>query len=137
MKRIATVLLMTLPLAAQDYKLAIVGMVHGNVWGHQQRGAEAEPFYSDYKKMLDELKPDFVWFSPKTIATSGSSKPAPRARSASSSKSRWPPRNRLQQETRADGGLPSRARDGRGSETFRAVTMRERFLEPAEILHGF
>jgi len=87
MKRIATLLLMTLPLSAQDYKLAIIGMVHGHVWGHlkpmlstkgvklvgiaetnpdliaeaKQRGAEAVPCYSDYKKMLDELKPDFVW----------------------------------------------------------------------------
>jgi predicted dehydrogenase len=87
MKRIATLLLMSLPLCAQDYKLAIVSLVHGHVWNHLQpmltaknvklvgiaetnpdliaeaktRGAEAVPFYSDYKKMLDELKPDFVW----------------------------------------------------------------------------
>src|SRR5882672_4805232 len=34
MKRIATLLLMTLPLCAQDYKIAIIGMVHSHVWGH-------------------------------------------------------------------------------------------------------
>src|SRR5947199_229661 len=34
MKRIATLLLMTLPLCAQDYKIAIIGMVHSHDWGH-------------------------------------------------------------------------------------------------------
>lgn len=87
MKRIATLLLMTLPLCAQEYKLAIIGMVHGHVWGHlkpmltgkdlklagiaetnpdliaeaKKRGASAVPFFDDYKKMLDEVKPDIVW----------------------------------------------------------------------------
>ena len=36
MKRIATLLLMTLPLCAQEYKIAIIGMVHSHVWGHFQ-----------------------------------------------------------------------------------------------------
>jgi len=80
-------LLMTLPVQAQDYKIAIIGMVHGHVWGHLQpmlngkdvklvgiaetnpdliaeakkRGATSTPFFSDYKKMLDETKPDIVW----------------------------------------------------------------------------
>ena len=36
MKLNAALLLMTLPLCAQDYKIAIIGMVHGHVWGHLQ-----------------------------------------------------------------------------------------------------
>ena len=76
-----------LPLAAQQYKMAVIGLVHSHVWGHlgtmlkgdqvklvgiaesipdlvalaKQRGATNVPFYDDYKKMLDETKPDFVW----------------------------------------------------------------------------
>jgi predicted dehydrogenase len=87
MKRIATLLFMTLPLCAQEYKIAIVGMVHSHVWNHikpmlegkdarlvgiaetnpdlideaKKRGATKIPFYNDYKKMLDEAKPDIVW----------------------------------------------------------------------------
>jgi predicted dehydrogenase len=87
MKRAATLLLMTVPLCAQDYKIAIIGMVHGHVWGHLQpmltgsdarlaaiaetnpeliaeakkRGATGVPIFDDYKKMLDEVKPDIVW----------------------------------------------------------------------------
>src|SRR5258708_38200827 len=78
---------MTLPLCAQDYKIAIVGMVHSHVWGHfkpmldgkeaklvgiaetepelvseaLKRGAQAVPFFNDYKKLLDQKKPDIVW----------------------------------------------------------------------------
>src|SRR3989440_8911960 len=87
MKPIATLLLMTLPLCAQDYKIAIIGMVHSHVWGHfkpmldgkeaklvgiaetepelvseaLKRGAQTIPFFNDYKKMLDQKKPDIVW----------------------------------------------------------------------------
>jgi predicted dehydrogenase len=87
MKRIATLLLMTLPLCAQDYKIAIIGMVHSHVWGHfkpmldgkeaklvgiaetepelvseaLKRGAQTVPFFNDYKKLLDQKKPDIVW----------------------------------------------------------------------------
>ena len=87
MKRIATLLLMTLPLCAQDYKIAIIGMVHSHVWGHFQsmldgkdaklvgisettpelvaeankRGAQSIIFFRDYKQMLDQRKPDIVW----------------------------------------------------------------------------
>ncbi len=79
-----------MPLAAQQYKMAIVGLVHSHVWGHLSTVlksgqvklvgiaetnpdliAEAKkdlakankdaPFFSDYKKMLDETKPDFIW----------------------------------------------------------------------------
>jgi predicted dehydrogenase len=77
----------TLPAAAQEYKIAVIGLLHGHVWGHlpdMAKGktvklvgiaetvpelvAEAKrvagddvPIYSDYKKMLDERKPDMVW----------------------------------------------------------------------------
>jgi predicted dehydrogenase len=72
---------------ASEYKMAVIGMVHGHVWGHlgtmlkgehaklvgiaetepeliataKKRGAADVPFFSDYRKMLDELRPDFVW----------------------------------------------------------------------------
>lgn len=88
MKRILWLwLFAALPLAAQEYKIAIVGMVHSHVWGHlgqmikgeparlvgiaetkpeliaeaKRRGATAVPFFSDYRKMLDDTKPDIVW----------------------------------------------------------------------------
>jgi predicted dehydrogenase len=88
MKRIVSALfLLSLPLAAQEYKIAVIGLVHSHVWGHlgrmvkneparlvgiaetepeliaeaKKRGATAVPFFSDYKKMLDETKPDIVW----------------------------------------------------------------------------
>jgi predicted dehydrogenase len=87
MKRIATMLILALPLCAQEYKIAIIGMVHSHVWGHFQemldgkdaklvgiaettpeliaeakkRGAASVPFFDDYKKLLDEKKPDLVW----------------------------------------------------------------------------
>ena len=87
MKRIAlAVCLLAIPLAAQDYKIALIGLGHSHTWGHlnrmlaggpvklvgiaetvpelvaeaKKRGADV-PFYADYKKMLDELKPDIVW----------------------------------------------------------------------------
>lgn len=75
-----------LPLSAQEYTIAVVGLVHSHVWGHlpqmikgnsvklvgiaepnQELVAEAKkaganvPFYDDYAKMLDEKKPDIVW----------------------------------------------------------------------------
>ncbi len=72
---------------AADYKVAVIGMVHGHVWGHlgtmlkgeharlvgiaesapelvaaaKKRGAENVPFFSDPHKMLDDTHPDFVW----------------------------------------------------------------------------
>src|SRR5947209_3463331 len=73
---------------AQDYKIAVVGMVHSHVWGHlnemikgqtpaklvaisepkqdlvaeaKKMGATDDLFISDYKKMLDEKKPNIVW----------------------------------------------------------------------------
>lgn len=88
MKRLSFCLfLLSLPLAAQQYKMAVIGMVHSHFWGHlptmlkgeqvqlagiaepnpelvaeaKRRGASAVPFYADYRKMLDEVKPDLVW----------------------------------------------------------------------------
>jgi len=80
-------LLAAAPVAAQEYKMAVIGLVHSHVWGHlpaiakgtdvklvgiaetnQDLVAEAQkivgvnvPIFSDYKKMLDETKPDLVW----------------------------------------------------------------------------
>ncbi|HWQ54191.1 MAG TPA: Gfo/Idh/MocA family oxidoreductase [Bryobacteraceae bacterium] len=88
MKRICAFLfLLALPLAAQESKIAVVGLVHSHVWGHlktmvegkqaklvgiaesnpelvaeaKKRGAASAAFYTDYKKMLAETKPDIVW----------------------------------------------------------------------------
>ena len=74
-------------LAQQQYKIAVVGLVHSHVWGHlrdmvkndpAQLAGVAEPnqelvdearkagvadnlFFTDYVKMLDQVKPDIVW----------------------------------------------------------------------------
>jgi predicted dehydrogenase len=87
MKESAMLLLLALPLAAQDYKIAIIGLVHSHVWGHletmakeehakfagiaesnpelveyaKSRGASRTTFFSDYRKMLEEAKPNIVW----------------------------------------------------------------------------
>jgi predicted dehydrogenase len=87
MKRLLTLLLLALPLSAQDYKIAVIGLVHSHVWGHLRTMVEgktaklvgvSEPnpelvaeakkagvadalFFSDYSKMLEETKPDIVW----------------------------------------------------------------------------
>lgn len=86
MKRLLMCLLLALPLAAQE-KIAVVGLVHSHVWGHLDRMIKGNPaklvgiaetnpeliaeakkagapdavFHSDYRKMLDETKPDIVW----------------------------------------------------------------------------
>jgi predicted dehydrogenase len=78
---------LSLPILAQDYKIAVIGLVHSHAWGHlpkmaQEGGAAklvgifetnpelvveggkiapAVPIYNDYIKMLDERKPDIVW----------------------------------------------------------------------------
>ena len=72
---------------SRAYKIAVIGLVHSHVWGHLQTMVEgqnarlvgvAEPnseliaeakkagvadalVFSDYKKMLDETRPDIVW----------------------------------------------------------------------------
>jgi len=88
MLRILTFLTLgALPLAAQPYKIAVIGMVHSHVWGHlgkmisgdpaklvgiaetkpdliaeaKKRGAPESIFFDDYTKMLDTAKPDIVW----------------------------------------------------------------------------
>jgi predicted dehydrogenase len=87
MIRPVLLLLVTLSCAcAQEYKLAVIGLVHSHVWNHlpamlkssdvklvaiaepnpalvaEARKAGAEvPYYADYTKMLDEQKPDIVW----------------------------------------------------------------------------
>jgi predicted dehydrogenase len=80
--------LLALPLAAQETTIAIVGLVHSHVWGHLGRIAKGEtparlvavaepnqevvaeakkvvpaevPFFTDYKEMLDKVKPAIVW----------------------------------------------------------------------------
>lgn len=84
---VSFLLLCGLPLAAQEYKIAVISMVHSHVWGHLGKMisgnparlvgiAETKPdllaeakkrdttdslFYDDYKKMLDSVKPDIVW----------------------------------------------------------------------------
>lgn len=77
----------TMAAAAQEYKIAVIGLVHSHVWGHLGRMAKGDvaklvgiaeanpelvaeakkmvgpdtPFFTDYKKMLEEAKPDIVW----------------------------------------------------------------------------
>ena len=82
--------LLCFPLPAAEpakYKIAVIGLVHSHVWGHlatmvagktatlvgvsepnPELAAEAKKagvadalFFPDYKKMLDEVKPDIVW----------------------------------------------------------------------------
>src|SRR5262245_8767898 len=97
MKRLMTLLcLCSLPIAAQEYKIAVVSMLHSHVWSHlgtmlkgdsvkfvgisetlpeliarAKRADTARPaipeslIFSDWKKMIDQTKPDFVWaFTP-------------------------------------------------------------------------
>jgi predicted dehydrogenase len=74
------------PLSAQQYKIAVIGLVHGHAWGHlptmvksdavklvgiaehnpdlvaeAKKVAPGVPIFDDYIKMLDEVKPDIVW----------------------------------------------------------------------------
>jgi predicted dehydrogenase len=82
--------LLSFPLAARQpaqYKIAVVGLVHSHVWGHlatmvegqnaslagvsepnpelvaeaKKAGVKDDLFFGDYKRMLDEVKPDIVW----------------------------------------------------------------------------
>jgi predicted dehydrogenase len=87
MKRSLLLAALALPLAAQEYKMAVIGLVHSHVWGHlpamnkskdvklagiaetipdlvaeaQKIVGNSVPIYPDYKKMLTEAKPDLVW----------------------------------------------------------------------------
>lgn len=87
-KLVFLTLIGTLAANAQEYKIAVVGMVHSHVWGHlndmikgntparlvaisepkedliaeaKKMGASDDLFIADYKKMLDEKKPNIVW----------------------------------------------------------------------------
>src|SRR5215471_20990444 len=104
MKRIVALLcFLTMPLAAQEYKIAVVSMLHAHVWLHlgtmlkgdkvklvgvsetlpeliaratredvipqtqgvTRPGVPQSLIFSDWKKMIDETKPDMVWaFTP-------------------------------------------------------------------------
>ncbi len=76
-----------LPLAGQDQRIAVIGLLHSHVWGHlgtmvkarhaafvgiaetnpeliaeaRKRGAAEVPIFADYRRMLDEAKPTIVW----------------------------------------------------------------------------
>lgn len=80
--------LAALPALAQPYKIAVIGLIHSHEGTYvprmtrselvklvgiaesipdlvnlakESQGAKDVPFFADYKKMLDETKPDFVW----------------------------------------------------------------------------
>ncbi|MDX2178449.1 MAG: Gfo/Idh/MocA family oxidoreductase [Bryobacteraceae bacterium] len=74
-------------LSAQEVKIAVVGLVHSHVWGHlgtilkgqhaslagiaetepeliaeaKRRGAPESAFHADWRKMIDQTKPQIVW----------------------------------------------------------------------------
>jgi predicted dehydrogenase len=85
---ISALMLTAIPALAQhQYKIAVVGLVHSHVWGHlsdmvkndpaqlvgvaepiqelvdeaKKAGVAGDLIFSDYKKMLDQTKPDIVW----------------------------------------------------------------------------
>jgi predicted dehydrogenase len=84
----AALTLAALPAPAQPYKIAVIGLIHSHEGTYvprmtrseqvklvgiaesipelvsqakERQGAKDVPFFDDYKKMLDEAKPDFVW----------------------------------------------------------------------------
>ncbi len=87
MKLLALLAVLAFPVAAQQPKIAVIGLVHSHVWGHlpkmvkgdaaklvgvaetipelveaaKSRGVSSDQIFSDYTKMLDETKPDIVW----------------------------------------------------------------------------
>ena len=87
MLKTALFLLAALPACAQEYKIAIVGLVHAHYGSNlptilksrqvklvgiaetipdlvaeaKSHGAADVPFFDDYKKMLDATRPDIVW----------------------------------------------------------------------------
>ncbi len=86
-KLLLALMLLALPLTAQDYKIAVVGLVHAHVWGHlktmvdgkqatlvgvaennpelvaeaKKAGVADALIFADYRQMLDKVKPDIVW----------------------------------------------------------------------------
>jgi predicted dehydrogenase len=88
--QIVILTLLCLPLPAREpakYKIAVIGLVHSHVWGHlttmlegktavlvgvsepnpelvdeaKKAGVPDHLFFDDYKRMLDQVKPDIVW----------------------------------------------------------------------------
>lgn len=84
----AALALAALPAFAQPYKIAVIGLIHSHEGSYvprmtrstqvklvgiaetipelvqqakERQGAKDVPFFDDYRKMLDETKPDFVW----------------------------------------------------------------------------
>ena len=84
----AVLSLAALPALAQPYKVAVIGLIHSHEGSYlprmtrseqiklvgiaetipelvqqakERQGAKDIPFFEDYRKMLDETKPDFVW----------------------------------------------------------------------------
>lgn len=84
----AVLSLAALPALAQPYKVAVIGLIHSHEGSYlprmtrseqiklvgiaetipelvqqakERQGAKDVPFFEDYRKMLDETKPDFVW----------------------------------------------------------------------------
>ena len=79
--------LLVLPLVAQDYTIALIGLRHTHTWGHlegilkspsaklvaiaetdpdliaeaKRLGASEVPYFDDYTKMLNQVKPTMVW----------------------------------------------------------------------------
>jgi len=80
-------LLALFPATGQETRIAVVGLIHSHVWGHlgrmiqgeparlvgiaetradlieeaKRRGAPPSVFFDDYRKMLEEARPDIVW----------------------------------------------------------------------------
>ena len=80
-------LFLLLPAFAAEHTIAVVGLVHSHVWGHlkeivssqqirlvgvaetepelvaeaQKRGVPANLIFADWKKMIDQQKPEIVW----------------------------------------------------------------------------
>jgi predicted dehydrogenase len=88
MRKVACLLLfLLLPAFAAEHTIAVVGLVHSHVWGHlqevvsgqqarlvgvaetepelvaeaQKRGVPANLVFADWKKMIDQQKPEIVW----------------------------------------------------------------------------
>ena len=60
--KLTLLLLLAIPLAAQDYKIAIIGMVHGHVWGHLKPMLDGK----DVKLVgIAETNPDLVAYVAK------------------------------------------------------------------------
>ena len=87
-KLLAAALLTSLPALAQPYKIAVIGLIHAHEGSYvprmvrseqvrlvgiaetipelvqqakERQGSKDVPFFDDYRKMLDQTKPDFVW----------------------------------------------------------------------------